>query len=225
MFKKIVSLYLSLFLFVSGVMPAVSAPAPSKGEKKVYTLAVLNLDAKGVSQVEAEVLSEKLRSHLMQLIESPGYSGKEGRDQYIIVEQTQMDKILNQFNIQNTGCVSDSCAIEFGKMLQVDRILIGTVGMIGKTYSVSVRIVDVESAKTIKTADRQYKGSIDEVMNVVIINLGNELLLGKMKKKSNTKWYILAGAAVLAGAGAAMSGGGSKGNGGNSSLPLPPSRP
>ena len=224
MYKKIVSLYLSFFLLVSGVMPAFSASAPAKVEKKRYTLAALNLDAKGVSQVEAEVLSEKLRSRLNQLIESPDYSGMEGRDQYILVEQTQMDKILNQFNIQNTGCVSDSCAIEFGKMLQVDRILIGTVGLVGKTYSVSARIVDVESAKTIKTADRQYKGSIDDVMNIVITDLGNELLLGKMKKKSNTKWYILAGV-VLAGAGAALSGGSSKTSGGETSLPLPPSRP
>jgi hypothetical protein len=45
-----------------------------------------------------------------------------------------------------------------------------------------------------------------------------------MKKKSNTKWYILAGV-VLAGAGAALSGGSSKTSGGETSLPLPPSRP
>jgi hypothetical protein len=223
MVKRVLSLYLAVWLGAAGMLP-VSANAQAQGGKKRYIMAVLNLDAKGVSQVEAEVLSEKLRSHILQVVRDPKYSAMQNRDQYEIVEQTQMDKILDQFNIQNTGCVSDSCAVEFGKMLAVDRILIGQVGLVGKTYSVSARIVDVESYRTLRTADRQHRGSIDEVMNTVIIDLGNELVMGKAKK-SNKKWYILAGAVVAgAGAGAAMMGGGG-GGGEKTPLPLPPSRP
>lgn len=222
MFKKIISLYLAFNLALSGIIPVSACFAQSKKE---YTIAILNLDAKGVSPVEAEVLSEKLRSHISQLVSSKEYSDKKNSASYLIVEQTQVDKVLEQFEIQNTGCVSDSCAIEFGKMLQVDRIIIGQIGLVGRTYLVSARIIDVESRKSIATADRQYKGSIDKLMGNEIIEVGNQLF-GMSKKKSKKIWYIIGIAALAGGAGAAsMGGGGGSGGGGAVMLPLPPDRP
>ena len=203
MVKKLIIFYMSLYLVLSGMVPMNSAHA----QDKKYTLAVLNLDAKGVSEVEAEVLSEKLRSHISQLLESPEYTTLEDKDQYLVVEQTQIDRILEQFEVQNVGCVSDSCAIEFGKMLQVDRIVIGQIGLVGNTYLVSTRIVDVESRKSIKTSGREYKGSIDEVISTVIMEVGDELFVGR-RKKSKKLWYILAGALIIGGGIAASMGGG-----------------
>ena len=223
MFRKIVALYMSFYLILIGIIPIGAAIAQDRSS---YTIAVLNLDAKGVSQVEAEVLSERLRSHISQLVVSPEYTALEEKDQYLVVEQTQVDKIFEQFEVQNLGCVSDSCAIEFGKMLQVDRIVIGQVGRVGNTYSVSARIIDVENRKSISTADSQYKGSIDDVMGTVIIEVGDELLLGR-KKKSKKVWYIVGGLLIIgAGAGAAMMGG-SEPSGGEETvlLPLPPDHP
>jgi len=216
--------YMSLYLLAAGMLPVTSGWAQARTEGKKYILAVMNLDAKGVSQVEVEVLSEKLRSHILQVVESPKYRSMKNSVSYELVERTQMDKIFDQFNIQNIGCVSDSCAVELGKMLGTDRIIIGQVGLVGRTYSVSARIVDVESSKSIRTADRQYRGSIDDLMNTVIVEIGSELLMGKAKK-SHMKLYLITGA-VLAGAGAAaVVGGGGGGGGGKTPLPLPPSRP
>lgn len=224
MIRKILALYMSLYLVLAGITPLSSAYAQ---EGASYTIAVLNMDAKGVSQVEAEVLSERLRSHISQLVVSPEYTALTDRDQYLVVEQTQVDKIFEQFEIQNLGCVSDSCAIEFGKMLQVDRIVIGQIGLVGNTYSVSARIIDVESRKAISTADSQHRGSIDDVMSTVILKVGDELLMGK-QKKSRKLLYILGGLVVVgAGAGVAMMGGGGDGGGGGGTvaLPLPPQHP
>jgi len=224
MIKKILSLYMSVYLITVGFAPIRTAHAQ---EKKIYTIGVMNLDAKGVPEVEAEVLSEKLRSHLTQTFSSAEYQQMEGKDQYEVVERENMDRIFEEFDIQNTGCVSDSCMIEFGKMLQADRILLGTVGKIGSTYSVSARILDIESSKTIATADKQGQVSIDDVMNTMIVEVGNELLLGK-QKKSRKMWYIIGGLVIAgAGAGAAMMGGGGeeKGAPAPTPLPLPPGRP
>ncbi len=221
---KTLRVYLTVYLVLSGLFPAVSGYAQAQPDVKKSVLAVVNLDAKGVSQVEAEVISEKLRSHILQVVETPKYRSLKNSISYELVERTQMDKIFEQFNIQNTGCVSDSCAVELGKMLGADRIIMGQVGLIGKTYSVSARIIDLETSKTLRSADRQYRGSIDELMNTVIVEIGDELLMGKAKK-SRTKYYIIAGVLVAgAGAGAAMSGGGG-GGGTVANLPLPPSRP
>ena len=224
MVKKLLRTYLSLYLVLSGLFPAAAAWGQADAQKKKSVLAVVNLDAKGVSQVEAEVISEKLRSHILQTVETPKYRSNKNSISYELVERTQMDKIFEQFNIQNTGCVSDSCAVEMGKLLGADRIIMGQVGLIGRTYSVSARIIDLESSKTLRSADRQYRGSIDELMNTVIVDIGDELLRGKAKQ-SKMKYYLLAGVVIAgAGAGAAMSGGGGGGET-KTSLPLPPSRP
>ncbi len=220
MLKKICSLYLAVYLVMLGMTPPITVQAQSD---KVSTIAVLDLIAKGVSQVEAEVLSERLRAHISQQITSPEYTAQKDKDQYLVVEQTQIDKIFEQFEIQNTGCVSDSCAIEFGRMLQVDRIVLGQIGYIGNTYSVSARIIDVESGKSIASADHQHRGSIDDIMSTVINEVGDELL--GMKKKSRLKWYLLGGLLVAgAGAGVAMMGGGES-TVEPPMLPLPPDRP
>ncbi len=223
MFKKLISVYMSVYLILFVVVTI--APAYAQNDKE-YTIAILNLDAKGVSEVEAEVISEKLRSHVSQILMASSYTEDEDKDHYLIVEQAQVDRIFEQFEIQNTGCVSDSCAIEFGKMLQVDRLVIGQIGLIGNTYLVSARIVDVESGKSIITADREHKGSIDDLMSTVIIEVGDELFLG-LKKKSKKLWYIVGGALVIgAGAAASLSGSSDKdGDSGSTVLPLPPVRP
>lgn len=206
MIRKVLSIYMTLYLLAAGMLPAASAWGQARTEKKKYILAVMNLDAKGVSQVESEVLSEKLRSHILRVVETPKYRSMKNSVPYELVERTQMDKIFDQFNIQNTGCVSDSCAVELGKMLGTDRIIIGQVGLVGKTYSVSARIVDIETSKAVRTADRQYRGSIDDLINKVIIDIGNDLLMIKAKK-SHKMLYFLAGVAIAgAGAGAALMG-------------------
>lgn len=228
MLKKILSVYLSLYMIALGLAPLGTAWAQ---EQKTFNIGILNLDAKGVSEVEAEVLSEKLRSHITQLVHSAEYRRLAGKDRYEVIERQDMDKIFEQFDIQNTGCVSDSCAIEFGKMLQADRILQGTIGKVGNTYSVSARILDVATTKAVANTDRQLRGSIDDVLNTIIPLVGDDLILGKQQKKSKKMWYILGGIIIAgAGAGAAMMGGGDSGGGGDggspaASLPLPPSRP
>jgi len=226
MARKILCVFVSMCFLMFGLMPYRTAQTQ---DSDTFTIGILNLDAKGVSQVEAEVLSEKLRSHITQLVHSERYRNMEGSIEYEVIERQEMDKIFEQFDIQNTGCVSDSCAIEFGRMLQADRILFGTIGKVGNTYSVSARIVNTETSKAVSTADRQLRGSIDDLLETTIPLVGDDLILGK-QKKSKKMWYILAGVAIVgAGAAAGLSGGGGGGDGddggGVTLLPLPPSRP
>ena len=226
MVKKILCVYMSAYLLMLGIAPYGTARAQ---ESRRFTIGILNLDAKGVSEVEAEVLSEKLRSHITQLVQSERYRSMEGSIEYEVIERQEMDKIFEQFDIQNIGCVSDSCAIEFGRMLQADRILFGTIGKVGTTFSVSARIVNTETSKAVSTADRQLRGSIDDLLETTIPLVGDDLILGR-QKKSKKMWYILAGAVIVgAGAAAGLSGGGGGGGGGDDGgvtlLPLPPSRP
>lgn len=133
------------------------------------TLAALNLEPKGMSVQEAEILSDILRSHIFQLLTSKDYRQQKNRDQYIMVERTQMNKILDHYYKS-----SDSSDKDFGEMLQVDRIVIGSFGKSGKTYSITARLVDVETGTTMNSY-RKHKVSIDELLRTVISEAAIEL--------------------------------------------------
>lgn len=194
MFQKPISVILILLLPVMGIIPAHLSHAQ---EIKSYTIAVLDLDAKGISQSEADYLSEYMRGQVTRLVISEEYK-KTTRIVYTVVERSQMDKIFEQFEIQDTGCIDVSCAVEFGKMLSVERIIIGSVGLVGRTYSIATRIVDVESAGTIAVADYTYAGQIDDLLRTGITTVVDELMYGK-KKKSRRNLYIIAGITIAAG--------------------------
>ena len=161
---------------------------------------MLDLNAKGISQAEADYLSDYMRGQVTRLVTSEEYKKRTGIN-YTVVERSQMDKIFEQFEIQNTGCTDISCAVEFGKMLSVERIVIGSVGLVGQTYSISTRIVDVESAGTITVADYTYQGQIDDLLRTGIASVVDELMYGQ-KKKSHRNLYIIAGITIAAGIGA-----------------------
>ena len=174
MYRKTLSVVLILMLTVIWTIPPQTSFSQ---ERKTYHLAVLNHEANGVSETEALVLSETLRSYISTIIQSRQYLSVKGFDRYTeILEREQMNNIFDQFELQNVGCVSDSCAVEFGKMLQVDRIVIGSIGKIGNTYTLSSRIVDVESSKSVNVALQRHRGSIDDLVGSVVQNQAIELL-------------------------------------------------
>jgi hypothetical protein len=58
-----------------------------------------------------------------------------------------MDEILQEQGLQQTDCTSDVCAVEIGKLLNIRLICAGSIGKEGALYSVSLRMIDVESSK------------------------------------------------------------------------------
>lgn len=191
MLRRLIPYLTALFLMGNGfIHPNLSHCQNTQ----VYTLAVLDLEANGISTAEAKGLSEKMRSRISWVVKSDSYSKASNTDKYEIVERTQMDKIFDQFNIQNTECISDSCAITFGKMLQVDRIVIGAASLLGKTYSITCRMIDVESGKTLHVSEKGYGGSIDGVVVSVVPLVSDELILGATYDDwLNSEWISIRG--------------------------------
>ena len=106
-----------------------------------------------------------------------------------------MDKIFDEFKIQSTGCTDISCAIEFGKILSVEKIIIGEVGLVGQTYTLNASIVDVETAKVTAAAEYKHTGAIDNLLNRGIPRVVDTLLYAKTG--SHKKWYYIIGGVIL----------------------------
>ena len=147
-----------------------------------YTVGILDLEAEGISISEAKILSDELRFEITRLTKSDEYLNA-GYPKYNIVERSEMSKILSEFELSQ--CVSDSCAIEFGRMLSADRMIFGLVGKIGGTHTFSIRMIDVETAKNIYIARKHYRGPVDELLTIVVKEVTKELIIGAAKESGD----------------------------------------
>ncbi len=118
-------------------------------------IAILTLDAKGISDQEAEILTERLRSAFVQ---DGGYQ---------VVERSQMESILAEQGFQQTGCTTNECLVQAGLILGVQEMVGGSIGKIGFRYAVDVRLFDVESSEIIKAVSRNVSGSVDQLLDVM----------------------------------------------------------
>ena len=116
------------------------------------SMAVLDLDARGISIVEAASLTDRLRSELVKT------------GMVTIVERGAMEQILREQDFQMAGCTSDECAVEVGQLLGVTQMLAGSIGKVGSTYSIDLRLVDVATGEIVKSVTHDYKGAIDDLL-------------------------------------------------------------
>ncbi|MBU1065260.1 penicillin-binding protein activator LpoB [bacterium] len=83
-----------------------------------------------------------------------------------IIERSKMEEVLDEQGFQLSGCTSDECVIEVGKLLGASHMIAGSIGYIGSTYSVNSRLIDVESGKILESWIEDCKGKIDELLSV-----------------------------------------------------------
>lgn len=127
-----------------------------KVKKKIVEnyIAVFDLQTRGkVDKDIAYPLSESIRRELV-------HSGK-----YSVVDRSNMDKILTEQKFQLSGCTASACIVEAGQLLGVGKIITGSVSILGKTYYLSLSLVNVESGKIENVSEDTCKCEIDELID------------------------------------------------------------
>ena len=115
-------------------------------------VAVLDFLSNGLSENEAKALTDRFRNELFQY------------KIFDIMERGYMEEILGEQGFQLSGCTSDECVIEAGKLIGVEQMVGGSVSRVGNTYTIAARIINVESGKIINTATYDYTGEIDMLL-------------------------------------------------------------
>lgn len=69
-----------------------------------------------------------------------------------VVERGLLDKVLNEWDLNNSGIISEETAIRIGQTLGVEAIAIGTIADLGDSVKINARIIMVESASLIAVA-------------------------------------------------------------------------
>ena len=91
-------------------------------------------------------------------------------------KREMMEEIIKEQGFQQSGCSTDECMVEVGKLIGVEKIVGGSISKVGRTYSVSSRIVSVETGKILKGATYDYKGEIDELLTTGMKMVAYELI-------------------------------------------------
>lgn len=105
-----------------------------------------------MAPTEASALTNRLIEELMKT------------RSFKVIERAQVEEILKEQGINQSGCVDATCIVEAGKLLGAQIMVAGAVDKIGQTYSVSARLVDVETSQMLLTDHIDHKGEIDGLL-------------------------------------------------------------
>lgn len=84
--------------------------------------------------------------------------------EFEVLERMQVVKILNEQGFQQTGVTDTTQAIEAGKLLNTDTVLIGTLQQFNSSLVINVKIVDVNTGK-ILFADKAVAENNDKLID------------------------------------------------------------
>ncbi len=113
-------------------------------------LAVFDLAGEDVDSLEAVAATRFLVTDIVK-------TGK-----FIVLDRANIEMILGEQTFQRSGVTSPGDAAQLGKLLNVQKILLGSLLKFGGEYYLDVNVVDVETA-AIALAARERCGSMDEL--------------------------------------------------------------
>ena len=106
-----------------------------------------------------------------------------------------MNEILQEQGFQQSGCTSDECVVEIGRLVGMQQMVAGSIGKIGKLYTFNVRIIDVQSGQVLKTAIDDCECSIEEVLTtstdeIIQMLVGENYRIGEKEKIKDSHFYF-----------------------------------
>ncbi|MBU1564846.1 MAG: CsgG/HfaB family protein [Proteobacteria bacterium] len=99
------------------------------------TVAVLDFESIGSEEYLGKAVAEIMRTELV------------GADRFRVVERAQIKQALTEQALQVSGVIDTKSAVELGKMLGADLIIVGSVVKIGSAYTINSRMIDVKTGE------------------------------------------------------------------------------
>jgi TolB-like protein len=105
-------------------------------------IAVIPFNHISVSKADADVVTGLFETGLVKT------------ETYNVIEQNQIKEILSAQEQSMSDCTDEQCAMEFGKLLAAEQIVLGTLSSVGGTYILNAKIIDVTTGRNIKAAGK-----------------------------------------------------------------------
>lgn len=195
--SKITSIALGLF-----ILSAVVAQAQER--LVVFDFSVNS----GISGENAVTLTNKFRS---EITKAP---------QFVLVERAAMEQVISEQRFSVSDLADQEKAVELGKLLSASKVIVGDIGRINQTYSITIRLIDVQTGSVDNSENLQYRGALDGLL--VELEVMAQKLTGTYKEKKKRGWLYITGVAVIGAVTTALL---LQDDGGAAGLPLPPGPP
>ncbi len=148
------------YLLLLGILLAVISVSTSYSqvtEEGPVNIAVLDLDISyGIEETISRPLSDRLRHELFMT------------ERFVVVERNMMEQILSEQGFQQSGCISDECAVQVGRLLGVHEMIAGSLARVGQVYTLSVRMINVETGELVSTYSIDCECQIEEILTTRI---------------------------------------------------------
>jgi hypothetical protein len=131
------------------------------------TIAVNDLKGSGMDQVTATIVSDRLRSELVNT------------GVFRVMERVEMENILKEQGFQQSGsCDESSCLVQVGRLLGVQRMAAGSIGKVDNFWTISLRMLNVATAEILFTVDEDFEGDIKGLISQVVAKAAVKLASG-----------------------------------------------
>ena len=122
------------------------------GQNVKPTIAILDFEGQGVGPSEVQTLTERMRTEI-------------GNTNAVrLIERKAVEKIMMEQGLQQSGCTSDECAAEVGQLLGVQFMISGSIGKMGKSFTIDTKMFSVETGETIRSKSATHDGDISGLL-------------------------------------------------------------
>jgi len=116
--------------------------APARGAPK---LVVYDLEASGQYKPAALIITEALREEIYRL------------KNFVLVNRENLEQLLKEMALQQTGLIDEKEAVKTGKGLAANQVVTGRIGLLGKTFVLQAKRIDVESFATLGLSSAKFE--------------------------------------------------------------------
>ncbi|MFQ5604922.1 MAG: hypothetical protein ACE5HS_16765 [bacterium] len=209
--KKLISI-LVLFTFVLTIFAQNISQAWAQQSNR-YSMAVLNLTIRSgdISRSEVRLLTGRLTEELSR------------GGLFYTMNQSDMERGLMVKNFDPSACETIDCAVQYGRALGVQLVVVGSIEQTGPVHSIKLDMVHVATREIVKSHQDVYDGSFTELLEkaplIASQFVGQPLISSQNRSRGNArrsstptynksggfKWYYLGlGLLIAGGAGAGI---------------------
>lgn len=147
-------------------------------------IAIVDFEGLGVSSDEARALTNRLMIEMHRT------------NKFMVLEREMLDKIIEEQKFQLSGCNNDQCLVELGQLANVQQIVGGSISKVGDVYSISARLIGVETGEVIQSAVFDHDGKIGELMKRGMANIASQLAMQTTATNSSTNYSVDSGETI-----------------------------
>ena len=159
-------------VLVLGSAPAwAAAPEKKPADKEPAALrpirvATFDIDVRKGLEADGAALADRVNTLLATL------------PKVTIVNRADLKKVADEHKIALSGLVDNASAVQLGKFVSAQYVIVGGASKIGQTFYVVMKIIDVETTVQLVAS---AKASVEDGLDMAITRMGDDLA-GKLRE-------------------------------------------